>query len=115
MAKKIMMGGKKIHCKTIHTKFHFPYSGGLGGRNTMLKYTAHTNPTIMTVRIQDVKRGKLYESNVCVNASPPNVKGSQPKRKIRRDAVAHDQYDSILSSARENFLLKGMFLLFRNP
>ena len=115
MAKKIMMGGRKTHCKASHTKCHFPYSGGFGGRNTRLKYTAHTNPAIITVRIQEVRRGKLYESNVCVKVSPPSIKGSQPKRKIRRDAVAHDQYDSIRSSARENFLPKGMSLFFTNP
>lgn len=62
---------------------------------------------IMDILIKSaVNLGRLYERSEILNLSPPSIKGSQPKKKIKKEAVAQDQNPSKTLNEYDIFLEK---------
>src|SRR3989344_5622143 len=93
--KMTMVTGTRSHCAANITLRNLVYSAGLFGTRYMENDAESTRPNIASVRNVRATDGRLYESTVVLNTSPPIKSGSHPTAKRMRGCVASDQNPSI--------------------
>ena len=86
--------GTKNHCKYIITERQGLYLAGLGGSNIKLIQTLKIKKNVAMVISVLVTKGKLQPITLCLKASPPKNRGSQPKDDINMLAVAQLKFPS---------------------
>src|SRR3989338_4009017 len=93
--KMTMVIGTRSHCATSMTLRNLVYSEGLFGTRYIENDAEKMRPNIASVRNVRATDGRLYESTVALNASPPIKSGSHPTAKRMSVWVASDQNPSI--------------------
>src|SRR3989344_6218411 len=113
--KAIMVNGTRTHCNTMEKLENLPLFFGRTGRNVIKTIEDMIRPSIATIIIFLVRIGRLYESTVSLNRSPPRITGNQPRRKIIIGFVASDQKPSTCTDTVLNFVQNGMCGFFMKP
>ena len=93
--KMTMVTGTRSHCATSMTLRNLVYSAGLFGTRYMENDAENIRPNIARVRNVRATDGRLYESTLALNASPPIKIGSHPTIKRISGCVVSDQNPSI--------------------